>query len=304
MAIKTGRSDQAAQPSIDTAKCTACGLCAAICPSFTLKQAEGGIAIDEQTEFGCIGCGQCMAICPVQAVKVTGRELSPEDVVELPPRDARANPEQLAGLLQARRSIRHFSDSDVEPEVLGRVLQMASTAPMGIPPSDVEILVLSGRRRVQAFASDMNKLFHGTVKFFTPLRLTLMRPVLGKTNVEMFKCFILPLCREIIRERERGRDVLLYNAPLAMLFHSSPFSDPVDANIAATYAMLAAESLGLGTCMIGSVSPFLMRDKKLMDKYGIKRGNKLGIMVVMGYPRYQFSNALRRTFANVNLYQG
>lgn len=131
MAIKTGRSDQAAQPSIDTAKCTVCGLCAEICPSFTLKLADGEITVDEGTEFGCIGCGQCMAVCPVSAVAVTGRELSPDDVLPLPPRAARATPEQLEGLLRARRSVRHFSDSEIEPKVLGQILEMASSAPMG-----------------------------------------------------------------------------------------------------------------------------------------------------------------------------
>jgi len=44
-----------------------------------------------------------------------------------------------------------------------------------------------------------------------------------------------------------------------------------DAHISATYAMLAAESLGLGSCMIGSASPFLVRSKQLLQKYGLRR---------------------------------
>ena len=304
MAITTGRTSEAGRPVIDAGMCTECGLCAAICPSDTLVADNGAVRVDENTEFGCIGCGQCMAVCPTGAVTVTGRELSPADVLPLPPREARADADQLKALMLARRSIRHYTDQAVAPEVVEQLLEMAVTAPMGIPPSDVGVLVFHGRERVQELAADTARLMAGMLKFFSPWRLNLLRPFLGATNYEMFKCFILPLCREVTGARARGRDVLLYDAPLALLFTSSPFSDPVDADIAATYAMLAGEALGLGSCLIGSVTPFLERDKKTKAKYGFDPKTKLGTVLILGYPQYQFSHALRRTFGEVREWQG
>ena len=49
----------------------------------------------------------------------------------------------------------------------------------------------------------------------------------------------------------------LYDAPVALCFYGSPCCDPAGPVIAATYAMPAAESLGLGTCMIGGNDPFI-----------------------------------------------
>ena len=80
------------------------------------------------------------------------------------------------------------------------------------------------------------------------------------------------------------------------------YSDPVDPIIPATYAMLAAESLGMGSCMIGTIAPFLKYSKKLRGKYGIPLKNRQGIMVIFGYPAIKFHKALRRTFASVHYY--
>ena len=49
----------------------------------------------------------------------------------------------------------------------------------------------------------------------------------------------------------QGVDWFFYDAPLALYFYASPYADPADPLIPATYAMLAGESLGLGTCMLG-----------------------------------------------------
>jgi ferredoxin len=302
MAIKTARCNEPGRPQVDRDRCTVCGLCAEACPTYTLRLQGGRLEIELDTEFGCIGCGQCLAICPKAAVTVSGRDISPQDAIELPPPAARAQAEQLESLMLARRSVRNYADREVEPQKIEQIIEMASSAPMGIPPTDVEILAFAGRRNVQAFALDICDLMRGTLAFFTPAKLVLMRPMLGKANVEILKGFVLPLCREIVGQRERGRDALLYNAPVAMLFHGSAFSDPLDAGIAATYAMLAAESLELGTCMIGSVCPFLARNRKTMEKYGIKRDNKLSIVLVMGYPQHKFSRAIRRSFAAVRFF--
>lgn len=87
-----------------------------------------------------------------------------------------------------------------------------------------------------------------------------------------------------------------------MYFYTSPYSGPADAYIAATYAMLAAESLGLGTCMIGSIGPFLKGNKAMSVKYGIPPRSTMGLAMIFGYPKFRYSQALRRTFARVNYF--
>ena len=61
---------------------------------------------------------------------------------------------------------------------------------------------------------------------------------------------------------DKGINKINYDAPLAMYFYGSPYCDPADPIIAATYAMIAAETLGLGSCMLGAIHPFIQKGRK------------------------------------------
>lgn len=286
-------------PVIDKDKCNNCGMCAKLCGGQPLLFADGKVVIDANPALGCIGCGQCMAICPTGAITVTGRGLSSDAILELPPKGTHPTAEQLESLLVSRRSIRNFKPVEVERNVVDRVLQIASTAPMGIPPSEVGIVVFHGRDRVKAFSDDMQTAITRMMKLFNPATLLLFRAFMSKADIESFKEFVVPIKRVMEEEKSKGGDPLLYGAPVALLFHRSPYCEPADCYIAATYAMIAAESMGLGTCMIGMVAPFLVRDKKLMRKYGIPKGNEPTIVLLMGYPGVSFRKGLRRDFSSV-----
>ena len=243
-----------------------------------------------------------MAVCPRDCITVEGRALSPDDILEIPASTSRASYDVLKALMVGRRSIRNFKDREIERSSIDMIIDAASTAPMGIPPSDVEILVLNGREKVGEFTRVMVGLIRQSRWMLSPAMCFLMRPFIGRETYESMKTFVLPAIDIIVREHEKGSDYLLYGAPLAMYFHTSPYSDPVDPIIPATYAMLAAESLGMGSCMIGTIAPFLKYSKKLRGKYGIPLKNRQGIMVIFGYPAIKFRRAIRRTFAGVHYY--
>ena len=298
--IRTGFGDEAAVPVIDMTRCSKCGLCVKVCKSFTIIDSDGAPLVSQESDLGCFGCGHCMMVCPKDAVTVTGRRLSPEDAFILPPKEKRATPDALEGLLLARRSVREFAERDVERSLIDRLLDMAATAPMGIPPSDVGVVVLQGRDRVHEFTADILQVFGKWHRFFNPVMLTLMRPFMKKADLEVMRDFIIPITKEMIEERERGVDYLFYGAPAALLFHQSPYADPVDGHIACTCAMIAAESLGLGTCMIGTVSFALQREKKLKMKWGIPAENSVSLAMILGHPAFRFRRGVRRRFASVS----
>jgi hypothetical protein len=62
-----------------------------------------------------------MMVCPEGSVTVTGRGLSPAELVELPPPEERASVDALAALMRSRRSLRRFSKREIEPELLERI---------------------------------------------------------------------------------------------------------------------------------------------------------------------------------------
>ncbi len=285
---------------IDSATCTQCGECARICPTGTLTMDGNEIRILHDSHFGCIACGHCMMVCPEGAVEVTGRGIAPEDLVPLPDPALKATMEALAALMRSRRSVRRFSDQEVDTAMLDRIVEMASTAPMGIPPWDVGCVVVQGRDAVQKVAGEIVQGYEGFLRMFRPWLLALMRPFVSKAKHDMFAHFVHPLAEMYVSGRHDNRDLLFYEAPVLLIFHHSPYTEQADAIIASTYAMLAAESLGLGSTMIGGAAPILQRHPALCKRLGIPKGHKPAIALILGHPATRFRRTLHRRFVSVS----
>jgi len=303
MAIPTSRTKESPEILINNELCNGCGLCVSVCGDLSLTIEDKKVQRSTSSIFECIGCGHCMAICPVGAIEIFGRELSPEDVYDLPKKDSTVDYEQLLGLLQHRRSMRKFEDRKVDPEIIEKILSAAKTAPMGLPPSDVNILIFNGKDKTRAFAEDFS-VYLKSMKFMTnKIFLALMRPLWGKETDELFKGFLKPLIRAYTTDgMDKGINKINYDAPLMMYFYGTPYCDPADPIIVATYAMIAAESLGLGTCMLGAVHPFIQngrKAKKFREDHKIKGKSKEGLLVAFGYHKYPYKKGICRTFASI-----
>lgn len=62
-------------------RCVRCGSCEKACP-ISKKRIETTNITDEINAHDCMSCGLCAAVCPVGALKLTGRYLEVDDVVE------------------------------------------------------------------------------------------------------------------------------------------------------------------------------------------------------------------------------
>jgi ferredoxin len=304
MAIPTSRAKEAAEIRINPDKCNGCGLCVEICSDFSLKM-ENNLACKSDTAiFGCIGCGHCMAVCPTGAIEIHGRTISPEDLFDLPSKENTPDYEQILSLFQRRRSVRKFKDRNVEPETIEKIITAAKTAPMGLPPSDVHVMILDSKEKTRAFAKDFCDYLETMKWFVSGWFLALMRPFWGKATDEMFKGFIRPLFKIYPGKMRENINVVNYDAPLAIYFYGSPYTDPADPIIAASYAMIAAESLGLASCMLGAVHPLIQngsKARKFREKYNIKYTSREGLIVAFGYPTVHFKKGIRRSFADVKI---
>jgi ferredoxin len=303
MAIPTSRTKESPEIRINNELCNGCGLCVSVCGDYSLTIENETVTRSNTSIFDCIGCGHCMAICPTGAIEIFGRELSPKDLHDLPKKESTSDYEQLLGILQHRRSIRKFEEKNVEPEIIEKILIVARTAPMGLPPSDVNVLIFSGKEKTRAFAKNFS-IYLKSLKFMTnKIFLALMRPVWGKETDELFKGFLKPLFRSYTADgMDKGVNTINYDAPLLMYFYGSPYCDPADPIIAATYAMIAAETLGLGTCMLGAVHPFIQngrKAKKFREVHNIKCKSKEGLFVAFGYHKSNFKKVIGRTFASI-----
>ena len=302
MAIPTTRTQKNGEIIIHSEKCDGCGLCVSVCKDYTLQLADNKVKMSENFIFGCVACGHCMAICPREAIEIRGRELSADDLFVLPGKESFPSYDQLMNLLNSRRSIREFKNKSVDKALIDRIIAAAATAPMGIPPSDVNVLVLDTCEKVRKFSEDYCKYLESIQWFVSKWFLTLMRPFLSKSNNDLFSRFIKPLFKIYIGSMKKGEDLVTYDAPVALYFYGSPYCDPADPLIAATYAMIAGEALGLGTCMLGGIHPLIQYGRKgeqFRKIQGIRYASREGLFVIFGFPKVKYFKGVHRTFASV-----
>ncbi|OGI03787.1 MAG: hypothetical protein A2Y25_07180 [Candidatus Melainabacteria bacterium GWF2_37_15] len=280
--------------------CTKCGACALACPAEYLLYENNEVKINNDAPFGCIQCGHCMMSCPVDAIKVRGEGISEQDIFELE-KDS-IGYEQLYALLSKRRSARKFKKQEVPQEIIDKILQAGATGAISIPPYEVKVLVINGFDKVQEFAGDVVNSFKKIGKIMNPFVLKLVKPLIGDANYKMFNEFIVPLLDMTVESREKGEDILFYDAPAVLVFYTTELCDSEDAIIAATLAMTAADSLRLGTCIIGSVPPAINKNSQLKEKYGILKKEKVALAFILGYPEKTFTKGITRKFKAVRNY--
>ncbi len=279
-------------------RCTVCGLCVKNCPDEYLELEAGKVKGDKAGSWGCLTCGHCAALCSEEAIHVEAKGISREDVLPF----SKAKPagyDDLFRLLVSRRSIRRFTDKPVAREDIEKILEAAQQAPAGLPPSTVKAVVFEGKEKAHAFAFDFLDELEKMKWLFSKTGIWLLRPFMSKEEHRDMCEVVAPVYQSLVNGREQGKDFMFYDAPLAMIFAGT--GDPIDAGIACTYAMIAAESFGLGSCMIGTVVPMLSRvSREFREKYKIEPGMKRGLAIIFGYPDVTFERGIRRRFAEIS----
>jgi ferredoxin len=294
----THKGSDTATVTVDRDLCTNCGACARVCFGKPLDFVNGKLEVDPDRLFGCMGCAACMSVCPTGAITISGRDLSKDDIIELPPAEERASYEQLLALLRSRRSVRRFRDEAIEPDIVEKILAAAVTSPMGIPPSEVGVLVLEGRESVQKYAVQTLDWMRRTRRWLRPA-LPLMKPFISCGEYQMFREFVFPAIDAYFEKQAEGVDWLMYDAPLAMVFYGTGLNDPADPYIPASVAVVAAESLGLGSCMLGFAGYGAFYDKQIRKHWGLPEKVRPGVAVVFGHPAVFPKHSVRRRFSAV-----
>ena len=283
---------------VDRDKCIVCGICADICTVNYLSIDDNQVKTNDDSVFGCVQCGYCMMHCPKECISIEGEGISPDDVVPL--EDNLPGYDSVYSLFIQRRSTRKFVQQELQKEVIEKIIEAASTAPISIPPSEVKVLVISGFDKVRTFADEIIERLEKFAKMMNPFVLGILSPFMGRAKYKMFRDFILPLVGSISKGRREGEDLLFYDAPAVMVFYGTELTDKEDAILAAAHAYIAAEALGLGTCIIGSVPPAF--DVELKKKYGIEKNETPVIAFILGYPESKPKRGIKRRFKAVNYF--
>jgi nitroreductase/NAD-dependent dihydropyrimidine dehydrogenase PreA subunit len=273
---------------IDRDLCTGCGLCVDVCPTGTISVTDGKAAASGEAS---ISCGHCEAVCPQEAIRVHAidKEMSRYKTIAagtewLPP--GKHNTSLLVQLMASRRSCRQFTDQPVTQVLLEDLMKIGITAPSGTNCQAWTFTILPTRKAVVTFAGQV-------VSFFERLNITAEKAMLrsflkmiGKGELDAYYRNYYRKVKEAIEEwYGTGKDRLFHGSTAAMLIGSKPgASCPAeDALLATQNILLAAHSMGLGSCLIGFAVAAMKKDPSIKRSVGIPAEEEIHAVIALGY---------------------
>lgn len=280
-------------PAVDRESCTSCGLCVEICPDrILLRGADGGINVMAEQ---CMGCGHCYAICPVEAISMPGLSfdlgltaISTASGVEDP---NRVTIRPLLNLMRSRRSCRSFKPGPPKLSVLKDLARIGTTAPSGTNSQGWQFVVLPER-------SDVIALGEVTADFYRRLNRKASRPLyrfaarlfVGDTLERYYRRYYKAIEQGLSDWYENGIDRLFHGAPSAIVVAADQSSScpQEDALLATQNILLAAESMGMATCLIGFVVEAAKRDKQIAAALRLSSTETIYSVIGCGYSTRSF----------------
>jgi nitroreductase len=195
--------------------------------------------------------------------------------------------ETLEGI-KTRRSIRSFKPEPISKEVMDKILEAASHSPSYTNTQPWEVVLVSGKKKDEL----VRKLVE-LAKAKAPTSRDLPTP--GKWPPALLQRSQDHGARRlgtlgVARNDEEGREKLrlmnyeFYGAPCAIfLFMDGSLGDwsTFDMGLFAENLILAAHSLGVGSCLQASVTDYAREIKKF---FGLAESKKLVICIALGYP--------------------
>lgn len=275
-------------PAIDEEKCTGCGLCLMVCPDRTLSLLHGKAVVSGDR---CLACAHCRAVCPTEAITVPGLAPEPEfetfvaDHRYLPP--GQGDTAQLVRLMLSRRSCRNYKKRGLEPKLLEDLVRIGACAPSGTNSQGWTFTILPHRPAVEALGNLVGACFAKLNRqAANPLLRGLLR-LLGKPALSDYYHRYHQTIAQGLREwAEQGCDRLFHDAPAAILVGSRPGAScpKEDALLATQNILLAAHTLGLGSCLIGFAVAAMAREPGIQRALDIPAEETIHAVIALGYP--------------------
>ncbi len=269
--------------NIDKELCTGCGSCVPVCPHKILVVEKKKARVVKGT---CMQCGHCQAACPVKAVSVNLLDrLGLKTIEEKDSGRHGVSPAELVQLMRMRRSCRNFTDQPIELSVLKDLVKIGTTAPSGTNCQPWNFVILPTRSSMLhlgeltcEYYKKLNK--QAANPFYRLLARLFYRDALGR----YYRNYYVSVKDAVDRWEKKGEDLLFHGATSAILVTvNKDASCPVEDGMLATQnILLAAESMNIGSCLIGFVVEAAKRDKTIGAALGIPADHLLCSVIALG----------------------
>ncbi len=284
--------------TIDLEKCSGCGQCLRVCPDETLGLVDGQVAY---VGDHCIGCGHCVAVCPEGAIQVEGIEelldfaTFSDDLQWLS--FGEPDTASLVRLMRSRRSCRNYTDKNVSRQILEDLVKIAITAPSGTNSQGWTFSLLENREQVLELGQQVCLFFEKLNKLAANPLARLGAKIFFKDRLgNYFRKYYQTISHGLEQWREKQRDLLFHGATAVILVGGkAKASCPAeDALLATQNILLAAHSMGLGSCLIGFAVEAIKNDPHIQNKLGLEKGEAIYSVIALGYPAEKYHHVAGR----------
>lgn len=270
--------------------CTRCGRCVITCPRcLFVRDGEQIRPIHDLSR--CLLCGHCVAVCEPKAILHSGVPIDQAPLLAKLDLDDQT----LERFLRRRRSIRRFRVQPVEQAKVDRLLDIARYAPTGGNVQGVHYAILTGEkiRQLELATADFYRQL--IRRLGNPVGRVMVRQVVGAEAMDRLLQGVPDLKRDVGRV-ERNEKGYCHNAPLVILIHGGReyATIPEDCCFATYHLVLAAEALGLGSCLIGFITAAAAHRKAVRDLVELPDGHRIYATLAVGYPAERFFRLVPR----------
>ena len=294
---------------IDRDLCNGCGVCITVCPTETISLREGKAVVSGGES---IFCGHCEAVCPQEAIRVTAidEEMSRYKTFTLekqwlPP--GKYTISVLVQLMASRRSCRCFIDQAVDRAMLEDLVKIGITAPSGTNSQSWTFTILPTRKAVASLAAQIASFFGRLNATAEKTLLRMFLKLIGKGELDAYYHGYYRKVKEALEEwHGSGEDRLFHGSTAAILVGSKPgASCPVeDALLATQNILLAAHSMGLGSCLIGYAVAAMKKDPSIRQSIGIPSEEEIRAVIALGYPDEVYQRVAGRKKVTPRYFEG
>lgn len=279
--------------SIDKNKCVKCKECIKECPErlfyvYIEKDRKPEIHFDDP--YGdCRQCGHCIAVCPVSAIKFKAAE-KPQVFNGIENPSTLISYDTLLKFLKARRAVRQFKSKSIPKVKIDLVLEAMRYAPTALNSQRLSYVVITDKVKIESIVSESMNMLKIAVTVLKFKRLLRFFSYFSNSIKRLFIDFSEASAKQWLIEYEStGKDNVFYFAPCIIVVYSPSYGYPGnETGIALTHGMLAAQSLGLGTCWIGWAQGVLSRSRRLRASIGVPAGQKVWGVMALSYPDVKY----------------
>jgi nitroreductase len=163
--------------------------------------------------------------------------------------------------IYSRRSVRKYLQKDVPDELIKEIIKAGTFAPSAVNKQPWRFVIIKNKDAIERYGERAKELWANKSldnEDIVQLKKTMAQPG--------FKVF--------------------YDAPTLVLIFAHPdaFSPEIDCALAAENMMLAARSLGIGSCWVG-LARVLGSDQTFLKELDIPEGYDLIAPLTFGYPK-------------------